>query len=146
MSWTCLSRHLQTKYNITCTAPTLRNVYQTYAERRTEVIAGSNELSHVIRSEVEDTIINTKETLRKVHRFVDNLMEKSAGNDDKLALECAKEIRSQLEFQEKLLNKMQTGLEGANIGKLEITQIVINKLEDLEKSGRIKIIDATLIK
>jgi hypothetical protein len=145
MGWAALCRYVLEKYEIKTTIPTMKLVYQTYQERRGEIVAANKEINKKILNEVEETVINTKETLKRVHVFVNELMEKSKGEDNRLALDCAREILNQLYYQEKVLNRMQSGINIENISKLEITQIVVTKLEDLQKAGRIKIIDTTLI-
>lgn len=146
MNWEALRRHLKGKYSIESTTKTIKKVYNTYIERRAEVIGGKKDLAKKIETEVEETIINTRDSLTKIHKFVDGLMDRTRGLDDHLALEASREILRQLSFQERLLNRLQTGrAEEGQISKIEITQIVINKLDELEKSGRIKVIDVTLV-
>jgi hypothetical protein len=145
MNWSALKEHLKKQFKIETDVRTIKNVYDTYVMRRGEVFAGHKELQMEVKKEVEETILDTKASLKKIHKFVDNMMDRAQGEDDRLALDCAREILNQLYFQEKLLNKMQTGINVQNLNKLEITQIVVKQLDDLEKSGQIKIIDPSLI-
>lgn len=145
MEWSGLVKHLEKKFNIKTNSVAIKKVYETYAARRGEVYAGHKELQAEVKKEVEDTILNTKNSLLKIHKFVDDMMERAKIKDDRLALDCAREILNQLYFQEKLLNKMQVGINVQNLNKLEITQIVVKQLDELERTGQIKIVDPSLV-
>jgi len=144
MNWSALARHLKAKFEVETSIPTLKKVFSTYQERRGEVIGASRALKADIKDEIEKTVIDSKGALARIHKFVDVLMDKASGKDDRLALDCAREILNQLYYQEKILNRMQSGIHVENMNKLEITQIVVTKLDELEKMGKIKIIDTTL--
>lgn len=144
MGWEAISRLLKKECDIQATTATIRNVYNTYLEHRTEIVAANQEIKDVIKDEINDTVIDTKKTLGEIHEFVRDMMARAKGSDDRLALDCAKEILNQLYYQERVLNRMQAGVNIESINKIEITQIVVKKLDELEKSGRIKVMDVTL--
>lgn len=144
MAWSALKRHLKAKFEIDTSIPTLKKVFHRYQEVRGEVVAANRDLKEDIKEEVEKTVIDGRAALKRIHAFVDALMDKASGKDDRLALDCAREILNQLYYQEKVLNRMQAGIHVENMNKFEITQIVVTKLDELEKMGRIKIIDTTL--
>lgn len=145
MKWSGLQKHLKENFNIEASKESIKHVYNKYLQRRNEIVESEEEIQKDIRGEVENTVINTKETLQEVHDFVKKIKEKAYNNDDwKTALDASKEILNQLTFQEKVLNRMQEGINVENLNKIEITQIVVNKIDELEKQGRIKILDPSL--
>jgi hypothetical protein len=144
MNWAALKKHVNRKFGIETSVPTLKRVFNTYLERRAEIIASNKEIQTEMKGEIDKTIINTRSALEKIHKYVDELMEYSRHRDDRLGLECAKEILNQLYFQEKLINKLTTGVNIEQMNKIETIQIMVNKLDSLEKEGRIKIIDTSL--
>lgn len=144
MDWTALKKHLKNKYNIEANVRTIKAVYSTYVVRRGEIINGDKEIKQEIKEEVQDTILNTRDTLKKIHAFTDQLLERAKGKDDRLALDCAKEILNQLSFQEKLLNKMQAGINVTNLTKIDMVQIVNTQFDQLQKSGHVKVVDVSL--
>ena len=144
INWTAIQRQLKQDFDIEAIPKTIKKVYDTYIEHRSEIIAANKDIKDVIKAEINDTVIDTKKTLKKIHEFVTEMMERARGSDDRLALDCSKEILNQLYYQERVLNRMQAGVNIENINKIEITQIVVKKLDELEKMGRIKVIDATL--
>jgi hypothetical protein len=144
MSYTELKRHLQKNFSVESTPSTIKKVYEVYLKRRNEVVAGKQEIQEDIRGEIQTTIIDTQKVLKNIHEFVMDLMDRCKHKDDRLALDASREILNQLYYQEKVLNKMQAGIQVENLNKIEITQIVVNELESLETNGRIKILDPML--
>jgi len=111
-----------------------------YSTRSGEIIQGDKEL----KSEIKGIILDTKSQLQAVNTLVWDLI-KEAKNQGKLNLQTAipaiKELREQLKLNEDILKRMNENVDYKQMGKVEMTQIIIEKLEVLEKQGYIKVIN-----
>jgi hypothetical protein len=102
------------------------------------------EQDKALASYVKERIFDTGEQLRKANGYLWQLIEESKISN-RFKLSVLKEIRSTIKLASDLMNEFK-GLkveQGAN-SKIQLVQIVINKLQDLEKSGEIKILNPKL--
>ena len=97
-----------------------------------------------LQSYVKERIFDTGEQLRKANSYLWELISESQ-TSKRFKLSVLKEIRSTIKLASELMNEFK-GLkveQGAN-SKIQLVQVVINKLQDLESSGEIKILNPRL--
>lgn len=134
-SWLAIQRKLESELGIKAGVPAIKNAYNIYSARSSEIIAGDES----IKGALKEAVLDTSEQLKEINEEMRNLVKKAkTGASDKIS--ASKEILNQLYFQEKLLNRIQQGFDWGKINKIEYTKISANNLEELEKSGYIKIL------
>jgi hypothetical protein len=140
MSYAGIAQKLREEDGIDCLGSQVRKVHSIYQVRSQEIIAGDEEL----KNEIKETVLNTKKQLKEINKLVWELIEKARA-EGKLNLENAipavREIRTQLELQEKLLSRMEEGVDFRNMNKIQMTQIIIENLQVLERDGYIRILN-----
>jgi len=97
-----------------------------------------------LQSYVKERIFDTGEQLRKANSYLWELISESQ-TSKRFKLSVLKEIRSTIKLASELMSEFK-GLkveQGAN-SKIQLVQVVINKLQDLESSGEIKILNPRL--
>ena len=135
MSFQGIAKTLSGKYGLKKpNHASVQKAYEVYASRQGEVIAGDEELKQGIK----EAVLDTKDQLVKLNEMVWDIIKDAETSKDKL--NAAREILNQLRFQEQLINKLTEGFDFNNLNKLEVTKIVVNNLEQLEKDGYIKIL------
>jgi len=137
MGFKGIAEHLATKFNLDPepSKTTVRSAYKVYSTRRTEIIAGDEEL----KGEIRESILNTKNQLTKLNDIVWDIIDTTEKSENKLA--AAKEILNHLRFQEQILNKLTQSFDTQTLNKIEVTKIVVNNLEQLERDGFIKVLN-----
>lgn len=114
----------------------VQKIIDIFKTRKSDVVEGSHELQEMIKG----TIIDTKSQLQRINGKCWDLLDKAEKEGTFEAVAVMKEILKQMEFQEKLLFRLQSNTFTPKINKLELTQVIINSLDDLEKQGVIKIL------
>jgi len=102
------------------------------------------EQDRALQSYVKERIFDTGEQLRKANIFLWELIEE-AKVSKRFKLSVLKEVRNTIKLASELMNEFK-GLkveQGAN-SKVQLIQVVVNKLQDLERSGEIKILNPKL--
>jgi hypothetical protein len=102
------------------------------------------EQDRALQSYVKERIFDTGEQLRKANMYLWDLIEESK-TSKRFKLSVLKEVRSTIKLASELMNEFK-GLkveQGAN-SKVQLIQVVVNKLQDLEKAGDIKILNPRL--
>jgi hypothetical protein len=102
------------------------------------------EQDRALQSYVKERIFDTGEQLRKANMYLWELIEESK-TSKRFKLSVLKEVRSTIKLASELMNEFK-GLkveQGAN-SKVQLIQVVVNKLQDLEKAGDIKILNPRL--
>ena len=113
----------------------VKRAYEIYSTKSKDIVAGDNQL----KTELQEVVLDTKNQLKLINESVWEVLRNSG--KDGITLQATREILKQLEFQEKMLNRMEEGFDFRKANKIEITQIVVNSLESLEKAGYIKILN-----
>jgi len=137
MNYSEIVEKVREKFGIEANSTQIKKVITIFKSRQSDLIKGDNELKNMVKW----TILDTKKELEKIHQeCLDILEEAKRIKDFKSRIAAVREIRGQLEFQEKLQQRLTGSLDGAKINKLEMTQVIVNSLEDLERHGVIKIL------
>lgn len=137
MGYNAITKAVKRKYDITSSYHQVRKVVQIFQSRQSDLITGSNELQEMVKG----VILDTKTQLEKLNEECWAIYEEQ--QDSGMKLVTMREILKQLEFQEKVLSRLSKQFGGntqPKINKLEMTQVIVNSLEDLEKQGVIKIL------
>lgn len=105
-----------------------------------KVLEGNPELKAKTQELFLDTVTQMKQLNEKLWKLMDRLKENKSNIPEIIAL--AREIRSQVELQNKLLGKLQTGTQ-INIGKVDnvntvsVAMMINQYLQKMEKKGYI---------
>ena len=143
ISWGGVAKKVSEMLNREVSAVVVKNAYDTFAARSTDIIAGDEELKGLLKS----TVLNQADQLKEINAHVMNLMQTLAkktknatAKEMQVLISAAREIREQIQLQANLLNKMDEGWNTNKINHVEYTKISINNLSELEKGGYIKIL------
>lgn len=136
MSYIGIAKAIKNKFDIDVSNNGIKNAIQVFTTRRSDVIKGSYEMNQLIKG----TIIDTEKDLRKLKDRCWGLLERAESEGIFESVAIMKEILKQMEFQEKILSRMHTNINQTKINKLEMTQVIVNSLDELEKQGVIKIL------
>jgi len=140
MSISGIRAKLKEENNIDAGFMAIKSAIRTYSTRSTEILTGDSEL----KKEIKEVILDTKSQLQAVNELVWDLI-KEAKDQGKLNLQTAvpalKELREQLRLNEEIMKRMTDNVDFRQMGKIEMTQIIIEKLEVLEKQGYIKVLN-----
>lgn len=132
--FTVIALKLKEEKGIDVTPTTVSSAYDKFVGKTSEIIASDDN----IKRELLKPILDTANQLKKINEFTWDIIDDfETENSDKL--KAIKEIRGQLELQEKILNRMSESLNPTNISKLEYTKMSIKNLIELEKQGLITI-------
>ena len=133
MSYPSICNSIKDEWGINTTANYVKKVYETYSARRTEILQGDLEL----KSEIKQEILDWKDQIGRLNRMTWSLLDEAKGD---LKLKAMREVRGQLELQNKILGRLEDSMTGKVINRIQITQDVIRTLEQLEKDGMITIL------
>ena len=93
---------------------------------------------------VKDRIFDTGEQLKKANTVLWGLIEEAKVSKS-FKLSVIKEIRGTIKLADELMNNFKgIKIDQGPQSKVQLIQVIINKLQDLEKSGDIKIINPKL--
>lgn len=111
-------------------------------DKKTEVLNQDAELA----SKVKQTILDTTEQLQKTNKFLWEMLEEVKVSKT-FKLSVLKEIRSTIQLADELVSDFRgLKIEQGAQSKIQLVQIIINKLQDLEETGEIKILNPKLKK
>lgn len=139
MSVSAICQKLRQENGIKAGYAAVKSAIKTYSTRGTEILAGDDEL----KGEIKEVIINTKKQLKDVNELIWDLINVARKDGQlhlKTAISAVGEIRKQMEFQEKLLNRMEEGIDYTKMNSVHMTQIIVDNLTVLQESGYIKIL------
>ena len=136
MSFNGIAKEISRTFNLKePTVLAVQKAYNIYSSRSSEVIAGDDEL----KKGIKEAVLDTKDQLVKINSIVWEIIQSAETPKDKLG--AAKEILNHLRFQQQLITKITEGFDFKNMNRIEVTKIVVNNLEQLEKDGFIKILN-----
>ena|GEM_PF-3828633 len=137
-SWTKMASAASADTGKKIDVPTVKRAYDIAALRTTEIIAGDEEL----KGKLVSVVFDQAERLKKITKVCDDLLDElmESKKDPHAILGAMREVRDQIRLQKELLDRMNEGFDVKHINRLEYTNISINNLNELEKSGYIKIL------
>ncbi len=147
-SWSAIKEKLKSDMDIEASIPTIRKAYDTYSARSAETIANDGELQQSIR----EAVLNTSQQLQNINDFANKIIKYASNQMDNLqsdkdisnvmqaGTQAAKQILNQIQFQERLVRQLSEGFDSKEVSKIEYNKIFTNNLQELEKSGYIKIL------
>lgn len=113
----------------------VKNAIKRNLARRSEIIQSNLDL----KNEIKEIILSEVDQIKKLNEFTWEIINDAKTNKE-LKLQAANQVLKQLEFQAKKIDRLKQGVQTTKINKVEMTQIIVNSLDDLEKQGYIKII------
>jgi hypothetical protein len=134
IGWNIIQLKLKDKFKIDATTQAIKKAYDTYVSKTSEIIATDCEIKYALTK----PILDTADQLKKINEITWHML-KNIDINDIVKLGALKEIRSQIELQEKLLQRINQSLDPTQISKIEYTKISVNNLAELEKQGIITI-------
>lgn len=136
--WGCSLRQIEQdveqQFGVHYAPNTIRAYILSLGSITKSVLDGDSQL----KEQLKDRILDTIEQLRKINDQTNEILEKAKKDETKL--QAIKEIREQLFFQEKILNRFMSGFDVEHISRIEYTKIAVNNLDELERCGYIKIL------
>jgi hypothetical protein len=130
---------LEAKYGCKYSNVTIKNyIDRIYADLSDEVV--TNPLA---REKLSDVFLDTTEQMKKLNKKLWSLSEAIEGDPEKVneAISIFKEIRQQVELQNKLLGKLQSGtrinINKGSINYIDYAMSSAKYIEDLRKQGLI---------
>ena len=135
MSFRGIAKSISGSYGVKLpTVLAVQKAYEVYTARQGDIIEGDKEL----QNEIKGALIDTKDQLIKLNELMWTVINDAETSKDKIS--AAKEVLNQMRFQETLITKVTDGFDFKKMNKIEITKIIVNNLEQLEKDGFIKIL------
>lgn len=135
MSWPGVVRAIEKEYDVRTTPAYVKKVYETYVQRRTEIIEGNEELKEDIKNE----ILNWKDQIHRINQATWEIINNLDTDPDK-KIKAMAEVRKQLDLQNKILDRMETNITQQDMNKIEMTKFLFAQLKKLESDGMIKIL------
>lgn len=134
-SWTFISKKIREEFNIEASDMALKRAYDSYISKATELVSQDDTLKYAIKGR----ILQVEDQLKKVNESMMSILSQRYVKDsDKVS--AAREILRQLQFQEKLLERLKEGFDTKRISRIEYTKVSVNNLEELERLGYIKVL------
>jgi hypothetical protein len=132
--WNVIQLKLKEKFDIDTTIEPIKRAYNKFVSKTSEIIATDEEVKRALTK----PILDTAEQLAKLNKITWDMINND-DIEDKIKVSVLKEIRSQLEMQERILSRINMSLDPSQISKIEYTKISIQNLSELEKQGKITI-------
>lgn len=133
MNSTAIGREIQQRFSLNknITGRQVDTVYKDiFLKHKTELVKADQEVKDIIKKQV----INTSTQLDKINSIVNDILDDPATRSG-MKLAAIDRIMEQLKFQAKLLEKLTEQSGVTKVSKLEMTQIVVNSLDELKKLG-----------
>jgi len=131
---TMVAEKLNTEFEMNITANSVTTAYNKFVNKTSEIIAGDEK----VKQQLIEPILNTADQLKKINDITWRMMD-NIEIEDTIKLKAIKEIRGQLDLQEKILTRMTEALNPTKISKIEYIKVSVNNLKELEKQGLITI-------
>lgn len=113
-----------------------------FKQNKTELLQKDTALTGYVK----ERILDTAKQLQKANEFLWEMLEESKISKS-FKLSVLKEIRSTIQLADELIRDYKgLKIEQGPQSKIQLIQVVVNKLQDLEKSGDIKILNPKLKK
>jgi intein-encoded DNA endonuclease-like protein len=128
-----ITKRINQEFGLEISHQTIANYFQSRGILTSKMIEGDQNLKEDIKKQVLDVLVQLKE----INKQMWELMHKT--EKDGLKIGVAREILRQLEFQQSLLEGLQTKTVINYTNHVELTQNIVKNLNQLEKSGYITI-------
>lgn len=138
-SWKYIANKLSQELNIKVGEKTVKNIYDEYKAKRTEILTEDEEL----KQGVKNTIIDVDDQLKRINNITNNLLDNliDEGYEDKdMVLKVVREVRGQIDLQTSLVKKLTEGFDEHKISEQKYIKMSLENLEQLEKNNYIKIL------
>lgn len=120
----------------------IKRYLDTFKNKKTEVLNQDAELA----SKVKQSILDTTDQLQKTNKVLWGMLEEAKVSKT-FKLSVLKEIRSTIQLADELMKEFRgLKIEQGPQSKIQLIQVIVNKLQDLEESGEIKILNPKLKK
>ena len=140
MSFTGIRNKLQEEDHLNVTIFSVKKAFELYSTRTKEIVEGDKSL----KNELKEVVIDTKTQLKLVNDLMWELINK-AREQGKLsvfnAVPALKEIREQIKLQNDLIKDIQGNFDYKQMNTIQLTQVIVNNLENLQKDGFIKVLN-----
>lgn len=137
MGYSAIAKAVKRKFGIEANNQQINKVIAIFKNRQSDLIYGNNELQEMVKCVILDTKSQLERINNECWKIFDEFDKKK---ESSMKLAAMRDILKQLEFQEKLITRLSGSIIKPKINKLEMTQVIVNSLEDLEKQGIIKIL------
>lgn len=118
----------------------IKRYLDTVKDTRSDVLNSDTSLTNYVK----ERIFDTGEQLKKANTVLWGLIEQAKVSKN-FKLSVIKEIRGTIKLADELMNNFKgIKIDQGPQSKVQLIQVIINKLQDLEKSGEIKIINPKL--
>jgi len=138
-SWKYIANKLSQELNIKVGEKAVKNIYDEYKAKRTEILTEDEEL----KQDVKNTIIDVDDQLKRINNITNNLLDNliDDGYEDKdMVLKVVREVRGQIDLQTSLVKKLTEGFDEHKISEQKYIKMSLDNLEQLEKNNYIKIL------
>ena len=139
-SYKSISDYLKKDYKLDVHENSIRKMYQQLGKQSTNMIKANDEVKAILQSEVLDTAKQLKTMNERMHKLYDEMQDSASRNRTTDMINISREIRNQLEFQAKVLQRFSDAPKVQNFNYIDMSTKVISMLGDLEKEGFIKIL------
>jgi len=133
VTWKAIQQKIENKFNIETTPALVKSAYNRFVAKTSEIIASDES----IKRELTKPILDTADQLSKINEITWKLINNVKADKDKLA--ALKEIRNQLEMQERILSKLTQTIDSDKISAIKYIEKSVGNLQELEKQGLITI-------
>ncbi len=118
----------------------IKRYLDTTKDTKSEVLNSDNSIANYVK----ERIFDTGEQLKKANQVLWGLIEEAKVSKT-FKLSVLKEIRGTIKLADELMNDFKgIKIDQGPKSKVQLIQVIINKLQDLEKTGEIKIINPKL--
>lgn len=135
VAWTEIQRKLKEQYSVEATPKTLLKIYNMGVTRMAEIISGDDSLKTTLKS----VVIDAAKNLQEINKCMMDILHEAKTRPE-IKVSAANQVLQQLYYQEKALARIEKGFNLGNVSRIEYTKISVGNLDELEKSGYIKII------
>ena len=129
---TGIAKVLKKEFGIEAHKSTIKEVYDTYKARRSEVVEAEAGMKNIM----EDDVLNIKEQLMAVNTKCKEILEDALDPDEKL--KAIDRIHTQIMIQAKLLESLKK-TQPTKVNIIHITTKVLNIIKEWEKQGIIEV-------
>lgn len=138
LSWRKIRELVKEEIGKDVTEATLKKTFQLVESKTSEIIAGDEEL----KGKLSNVVFNQASRLKHISDMCDKLLNElmDSREDPTAAIAAMREVREQIKLQKELLDRMTEGFDQNKINRIQYTNISVNNLNELEKSGYIKIL------
>jgi len=137
-SYSVIQRILKEEDKIETGYFSVKKAYETYSARSNDITEANTDL----KGELTGAVLDIREQLKAINDLCWELI-KNARDQGKLnvinAMPAVRELMKQVEFQYKVLNRIESSFDFRKENNLALTQVIIDKLQMFEKDGFISV-------